>query len=96
MRPPRRESADERAFVAWARTQGALCRKMNGHGFKGWPDQLVAKPGVGRVLWVEFKREGEDLDPVQRIVVGQLRAAGQKVVVVRSLAEAQEAYRRHR
>lgn len=98
MRPVRApEKVAEKAFVDWARNdQGALTRKMNGLGFRHWPDQLVVKPKARRVLWLEFKREGEDIEPAQKFLFDWLRRLGQRVVVVWSLAEAQRAYLTHR
>jgi VRR-NUC domain len=48
---------------------------------KGWPDRILLAP-TGRLSWVEFKRPGERLMPMQEIVHQQLRAMRFRVETV--------------
>lgn len=73
-----------------------MTRKMNGSGYRHWPDQLVLKPKVKAPLWLEFKREGEDATRAQKFIHDLLRSIGQKVYVVHTYEEAWDAYRAHR
>lgn len=90
----RTEADEENAFVKRARRAGFLCRKMNGDGYKGWPDQLVE--GLNEHWYIEFKRPGRYKDPNaglsanQAQIIAQLRALGKKVLVTDSAEEAWE------
>lgn len=46
---------------------------------RGWPDLVLAKPSVGRVLFVELKAPGNYPSPDQRKWLAQLDAAGLEV-----------------
>ena len=67
----------EGAFVKKARALGCMCRKLNGMGYASWPDQMVLVPG-GKVLLIEFKREGEELRPAQEDLHTQAKTIGHK------------------
>jgi len=69
---------------------------MNGLGFRDWPDREVLKPQVFRVLWIEFKRPGEELTTSQEVMQEELMAMGQHVVTCFNDKEARAAYEAHR
>lgn len=80
---PQLESSVENPVVAYAKKKGVLVRKMNGIGFRGWPDRLfIFKGGVS--CWVEFKAPGKlkNLSANQQEIIKQLEALGQHVYVV--------------
>lgn len=54
----------ENSFVRQAKKLGCKTRKLNGTGYRSWPDRLILVPG-GVTLFIEFKRPGEDLRPDQ-------------------------------
>ena len=61
----RSEASIERAFVRWCNDRSIITRKLNGPGYRGWPDRMVIlKNGI--VLFIEFKRPGGKLTPSQR------------------------------
>ena len=90
---PKTEAEEEATFVRKARAKGFLCRKLNGEGFRGWPDQLVISP-LGVIKFIEFKRPGRYKDPNdglsanQAEVIAKLRANGCEVLVTDSANEA--------
>lgn len=55
--------------------------KLTPQGRRGWPDRLIMLPG-GSVIFVELKRPGEVLRPLQRHVREQLQGLGHTVVVL--------------
>lgn len=59
---------------------GGKTRKMNGMGFRDWPDRMVLLPGCP-VLFIEFKRRGRDATPSQADLHKELRAMGYEVWV---------------
>lgn len=61
--------------------------KMKAAGFNGYPDRQFFIPG-GRPLFIEFKRPGEPLDPLQVIIINRLRYYGYQVEVADSVEEA--------
>lgn len=80
---PSREAAVERAFVALVR-RGlplALVRKLNGMGYRSWPDRMVLAHGV--CVFVELKRPGGRgaVSAAQRHLHEQLRLAGFHTIV---------------
>ncbi len=90
---PKTEAEEEATFVRKARAKGFLCRKMNGQGYRGWPDQLVE--GQYPAHWyIEFKRPGKYKDPNhglsenQAEIIAKLRARGVPVLVTDSVDEA--------
>lgn len=79
-----RESQIEAALVARATALGAEVRKVKWIGRNGAPDRLVMHP-VHRA-WVELKRPGEVPTKRQLLEHTRMRAAGEKVLVIDSLA----------
>lgn len=73
------ESAIERAFVRKMRERypGIKIRKMNGEGYRSWPDRMVCVPG-GKPFMIEFKRPGGGLllTPGQEDLHRELTAMG--------------------
>ncbi len=90
---PKTEAEEEATFVRKARAKGYLCRKLNGEGFRGWPDQLVISP-QGVVTFIEFKRPGKYKSPSdglsanQAETIAKLRANECEVLVTDSANEA--------
>jgi hypothetical protein len=78
--PERLESEIESKVVDYAKSKGCMERKMNGPGYRGWPDRLFMYNG--KVVWVEFKRLGEEPTNLQRFIHGRLRDNGFDVEVV--------------
>lgn len=56
------ESAIERECVTIAQECGCLLIKIK--AVRGFPDRMLLAPGA-RVIYMEFKRPGEDLRPLQ-------------------------------
>ena len=48
---------------------------------KGYPDRILLSP-LGRMVWIEFKREGEKPAPIQAYVHSQLREMKFKVFTI--------------
>jgi hypothetical protein len=71
------ESAIERSFMRLMKEHfpEIRVRKMNGEGYRSWPDRMVCIPG-GRPLLIEFKRPGRTLTEGQNDLHGDLRALG--------------------
>lgn len=74
------ESAIEAKVVEWAEGWGILVLKLNVHGSTGWPDRLFMAGGF--VVFIEFKRLGEELRRNQPERVQQLRDQGFTVGVI--------------
>jgi hypothetical protein len=72
-----------------------ISRKMNGLGFRSWPDRVYLKLGVKRPLWIEFKRPGEPPTDAQAEIHKQLRAQGQEVQVHDTWSGAVDAFITH-
>jgi hypothetical protein len=92
----RLEVSVEQSCIDFAKAEGVMSRKMNGGGFRAWPDRCFFPkaegwvPGVP-VLWIEFKREGEDLTPAQAKLHGDLRERGQHVMTCWNIAQFKQA-----
>ncbi len=90
---PKTEAEEEATFVRKARAKGYLCRKLNGEGFRGWPDQLVISP-QGVVTFIEFKRPGKYKSPSdglsanQAEIIAKLKAHNARVLVTDSADDA--------
>ena len=60
-----------------------LTLKLNVRYARGWPDRIVPLPD-GRVLWVELKRPGGKLSPLQVKVHTDLRKLDHNVQTIDS------------
>lgn len=92
------ERAIEQSAVDHAKARGWVSRKMNGFGFRSWPDRLFLPPPSlkgGHRFWAEFKRLGEPSTPDQARLQRDLRARGEEVYECDSLAAFIEVFRRH-
>ncbi|MCX7749188.1 MAG: VRR-NUC domain-containing protein [Clostridia bacterium] len=70
-----REKTIERQLVAEVRKNGGLALKLVSPGFDGIPDRLVLLP-KGIIAFVELKRLGEKLRPLQVKRKRQLQSLG--------------------
>lgn len=90
--PVRLERDLHRAVVKAARQWGWMVLKVETIANVGWPDVILVPPPLSDVrspghttpLWVEFKREGQELTPIQRHVHSLLAKRGQRVYTVRT------------
>ena len=67
----RSESSVERACRRYA--EGLGCKLIKIAGVKGFPDRMLLTPTGGH-MFLEFKREGEELKPIQKFWQAELRA----------------------
>ncbi|MBP2653337.1 MAG: hypothetical protein H6Q73_906 [Firmicutes bacterium] len=77
------ESFLERRLKRLVEAKGALFCKFVSPGLRGVPDRLVLKQG-GQALFVEMKRPGEALGPLQEKRKAEFETLGFKVYVVDS------------
>lgn len=84
-----RESVVETYFVERVETLGGEARKVSWPGRAGAPDRVAmgipAHP-FGPTIWVELKKPGETPKPHQAREHERMRAAGQVVLVIDSIA----------
>lgn len=81
----------ERPAKEYARRRGWWVAKFVSPGLNGVPDDVFIRDG--RVMFIEFKRPGEDLRPLQAKRVRDMRAHGAEVHVIDNLADAYELLR---
>lgn len=79
----------ERPVVEYAKKRGVIVRKMDGFGYRAWPDRMLLGP-EGRVLFIEFKRPGGTTTPLQAQLHSQLEALGHEVQVLDDVAKAKK------
>ncbi len=84
-----REKEVEKYLIRQVRKSGGLCLKFISPGWSGAPDRLCLWPNR-RLKFVEVKRPGEGLRPLQERRVEELREMGFEVEVVDSLERARE------
>lgn len=90
---PERESAIEAKMRAFVLRLGCLFLKWPPtSGSSGWPDRIVLCPG-GRVFFVEVKRPGGKVTPLQAHRHEQLRSLGHTVLVLGDTPEWTDALR---
>jgi hypothetical protein len=64
------ESSIERKCVTIARKHGCLLLKIEKQ--RGWPDRILLAPS-GQICFIEFKKPGESLMPLQKHIQQELR-----------------------
>jgi hypothetical protein len=82
------ENSIEKSFVRKMKElRNVECFKFEPQGIAGYPDRLVVLSN-GRVVWVEFKRPGGELEPLQKFRIKRLQSLGHRVNVYESAEEA--------
>jgi hypothetical protein len=84
----------EKRFVRELKKLGCKSRKLNGTGYRDWPDRLIMVPG-GITLFIEFKRPGEELRPSQQELHDEAAEMGHDWQVFDSWENAIEYVRQH-
>ena len=79
-----RERDIEKAFSREARKRGVLCWKFVSPGVSGVPDRILVGDDAS-VVFIEFKRPGEKLRPLQLRICQKLVDRGLSVIVIDSL-----------
>lgn len=93
-KPKALESNVEGKYVTHVRADGALTRKLNGLGYRSWPDQWTV-PTSGVDFMIEFKREGVDATELQKDLHKELRKRKKLVYVCDNLVDALRIYEWH-
>ncbi len=75
------EKVIEKTVVRYAQSRGCIVRKLNGMGARSWPDRMFLGPH-GRVLFIEFKREGGEATKLQHHFHTQMSILGHLVAVI--------------
>lgn len=78
-----RESTLERRLVREVERIGGRAPKWVSPGNRGVPDRIVILPG-GRTIFVEMKKPGESLEPLQRKWAKELIGMGHEVYKIDS------------
>ena len=76
-----REKSLERKLVQAVKTIGGIAPKFVSPGYDGMPDRLVLLP-LGKIAFVEVKRNGEKPRPLQEARHGVLRRLGFRLYVL--------------
>ena len=87
----KREKDIERRLVAEIRKNGGLCLKFISPGWSGAPDRICLWPD-GEVVFVELKRPGGKVRPLQERRAEQLHKLGFEVLVVDSTEKIKELF----
>lgn len=74
----------ERKCCRIAESHGWLALKMISPNRVGVPDRVMVGPG-GHIIWIEFKKEGGRLSPVQDRTITKFAKLGHGVFVVNSV-----------
>lgn len=85
-----RESKIEKACNEIAKANGWACYKFNSVQSNGVPDRLYIRDG--KVLFVEYKKTGQTVRPLQHYVQEQMRAHGALVYVIDNIEQAHETF----
>lgn len=80
----------EKAGGDFAFRRGWFTLKLTSPSRRGWPDRFYARRG--RIVLVEWKRPGEEPDPLQAKMHKDLRAHGVEVHWLTSLEQAKELF----
>lgn len=81
-----REKTIERKLTEAVKSMGGIAPKFVSPGFDGMTDRLVLLP-LGKIGFVEVKRHGEKLRPLQESRHGLLRRLGFRVYVIDSIEQ---------
>ena len=79
----------EKKLVKAIKSLGGLCWKLTSPGTVGVPDRMCLL-GKGKIIFVEVKRPGESLRPIQEKRKKELEHLGFKVIVLDSIEKLKE------
>ncbi len=79
------ESKVERTIVKYAKSKGWLVFKFVSPANKGVPDRIFIKRGY--IVFIEFKKPGEDLNDLQFYIYQQLKINCCDIFVVDNISE---------
>lgn len=68
---------------------GGLCLKWASPGVRGVPDRVIIKEG-GEVFFVELKKEGGVLSPLQKKIIKEMRDRGARVFVLEGMDQVED------
>lgn len=83
-----RESKIERDNCKFAETLGWRNIKLNGPGDRGKPDRMFFRGPPPQIVFIEYKRTGEKLGPLQVVWRRWLRQMGFEIHTVDNLEDA--------
>jgi hypothetical protein len=86
---PTLEKEIENHVVKFAKRNKCMVRKMNGTGFRAWPDRLFIMPN-GKQCWIEFKAPGKGATPAQTELHQWLASLQQLVYVINNREQGTE------
>jgi len=81
----------EKQVCAWAKAHGILAIKVTPMGTAGYPDRVFLKDG--KAVFIEFKRPGGKLRPLQEHRLMQLRVAGFRAEIIDNVEDGIETLR---
>lgn len=81
-----RESKIEKALITAVQSKKGACIKFTSPGKSGVPDRICLLPG-GNIWFVETKKPGKKLEPLQKIIHTGFEKLGFKVRTVSNLEE---------
>ena len=85
------EKEIEKDFVNFVKKKRGFCLKQNPRWYRGIPDRLIVMPG-GKCFFLELKRPGGRLSPLQRRRIKAILARNIPVYHTDQLQEAIEIY----
>jgi hypothetical protein len=83
----------EKTVTDWAKARGVVCLKYQPKGDVGWPDHIYIIPPYGTVVFIEFKKPGEEPTPIQQHRIDCIQGAGGNAYWVDSVDLAQSILR---
>jgi hypothetical protein len=84
------ETDIEKHYCEYAKKKGCLALKLVVLRKRGFPDRTTLCTGA-RILFVEFKKKGEDLSPIQKLVRKVLVSFSFKYIVADEIGIAEKA-----
>ena len=75
------EKSIQKKVISYARSHDFIALKINVGSQSGWPDYVLIDPD-GWHVWIEFKKPGEELRPLQVHRKTQLTERGIPVTVI--------------
>jgi hypothetical protein len=70
------EADIEGKVTRWAKKRDIICVKFQPKGDVGWPDHIYVIPPNGAVVFIEFKKPGEEPTPLQYYRIATINQAG--------------------
>ena len=82
------EQSIQTSIMKWLKSEGYFCIKIMAASVNGVPDICAIRNS--KTIWIEVKKEGGRLSPIQKVTISKMKRQYAEVYVVYTLQQLKE------